>query len=76
MQDDILDETSSTDVLGKTQGKDKQTQKATYPALIGLKASQQLARDLYVDAMSNLSDFDERANHLRHIAEFTVSRHA
>jgi farnesyl diphosphate synthase len=76
VQDDILDETSSTDVLGKTQGKDKQTQKATYPALIGLKASQQLARDLYDDAMSNLSDFDERANHLRHIAEFTVSRHA
>ena len=73
VHDDILDETSSTDVLGKTQGKDKQTQKATYPALIGLKASQQLARDLYNDAISNLSDFDEQANHLRHIAEFTIS---
>jgi len=76
VQDDILDETSSTDVLGKTQGKDKQTLKATYPALIGLKASKQLANDLYEDAISNLSDFSERANHLRHIAEFTVSRHA
>ncbi|PCH85830.1 MAG: geranyl transferase [Piscirickettsiaceae bacterium] len=74
VQDDILDETSSTDVLGKTQGKDQQTNKATYPALLGLKSSKQLANDLYEDAIASLSQFDKRADYLRQIAEFTVSR--
>jgi farnesyl diphosphate synthase len=76
VQDDILDETSSTEMLGKTQGKDKQTSKATYPSLLGLKSSKLLTTDLYNDAISNLSHFDESADYLRHIAEFTVSRHA
>ncbi|PHS72645.1 MAG: geranyl transferase [Cycloclasticus sp.] len=76
VQDDILDETSSTAALGKTQGKDKHANKATYPALLGLKPSKQLTKDLYEDAISHLSHFGERADYLRQIAEFTVSRHA
>lgn len=74
VQDDILDETSTTEALGKTQGKDKQAAKSTYPALLGLKASKQLLEGLYLDATSSLSDFDERAVYLRDIAQFVISR--
>ncbi len=75
VQDDILDETSSTETLGKTQGKDKQAEKSTYPSLLGLKGSKQLANDLYDDAIASLSSFNEDAVYLREIALFTVSRH-
>jgi len=74
VQDDILDETSSTEALGKTQGKDRLAEKSTYPSLLGLKASQQLANDLYNDAINSLSSFDESADYLRQIALFTISR--
>lgn len=74
VQDDILDETSSTETLGKTQGKDQIANKSTYPSLIGLKASKELTQDLHDKAIENLSGFDKQANHLRDIAEFTVSR--
>jgi len=34
VKDDILDEESDTATLGKTQGKDKDNDKPTYPALL------------------------------------------
>lgn len=74
VQDDILDETSSTETLGKTQGKDQQANKSTYPSLLGLEASKKLTLRLHDDAISSLSEFDSNADYLRHIAEFTVSR--
>lgn len=37
IQDDILDETASTEALGKTAGKDKAANKATWPAVFGLE---------------------------------------
>jgi len=74
VQDDILDETSSTEVLGKTQGKDIQADKATYPALLGLKASKELAQELHDSAINCLTGFDHKAAYLRNIADFTISR--
>ncbi len=40
IQDDILDATSSTAVLGKQVGADEQQEKLTYPAVLGLDRSQ------------------------------------
>ena len=40
--DDILDITQSTEVLGKTAGKDLLSDKATYPSLLGLERSRQV----------------------------------
>jgi len=74
VQDDILDETSSTEALGKTQGKDQQANKSTYPSLLGLSASKEFAQRLHDDAISSLSIFDDRADYLRQIAHFTISR--
>ena len=44
IQDDILDIVGSTETLGKTAGADQVLAKLTYPALIGLEASKQLAQ--------------------------------
>ncbi len=43
--DDILNETSTPDQLGKAAGSDRDRGKATYPSLIGLAASRQAARE-------------------------------
>lgn len=74
VQDDILDESGSTELLGKTSGKDKLAGKPTYASLLGLKGAKQFASDLHDDAINSLSHFDQRADYLREIARFTVSR--
>lgn len=59
--DDILDITQPTEVLGKTAGKDLATQKTTYPSLLGLDKSREVAAGLISDAKAQLSSFDARA---------------
>src|SRR6185295_8627215 len=49
--DDILDVTSTSEQLGKTPGKDLAASKATYPAVIGLEASEARARELVDEAV-------------------------
>lgn len=74
VQDDILDVTSDTQTLGKQQGSDAEHDKPTYPALLGLNEAQAYAYALRDQALAALVDFDERADHLRHLAEYIVSR--
>ena len=74
--DDILDVTSSSEVLGKTAGKDEKVKKATYPALYGVEASKQKACELLVSALEDIRNFGERAEALRNLARFVVSRTA
>lgn len=52
--DDVLDITSSTEELGKTSGADVALGKSTYPALIGLENSKNLATKLYQVSMDCL----------------------
>lgn len=72
--DDVLDVTSSSEVLGKTAGKDEKVKKATYPALYGIEASKNKAKELADSAMDDIRDFGEKADFLRGIAAFVVSR--
>jgi len=74
VQDDILDIESTTEALGKSQGADVANNKATYPALLGVKAAKDMANDLLVQALKSLSDFDERADPLRWIANYIITR--
>ena len=50
IQDDVLDETASTEALGKTAGKDLAQQKSTYPALLGLGEARRQAAALFDQA--------------------------
>ena len=74
VQDDVLDVTATTDMLGKTAGKDQKLQKSTYPSLLGLAAAQQLATHLHQQALDSLSTWPDSADGLRQIASFLVAR--
>lgn len=72
--DDILDITASTEDLGKTAGKDEDTDKTTYPKLIGLEASKVEAERLVADAVLSLSSFGDKAKPLLAIADYIIQR--
>lgn len=72
--DDILDITSTTEILGKSAGKDVQAQKVTYPSLWGIEESQRKATQLVTDAKAELSVFGDKAEPLCSIADFITSR--
>jgi len=74
VKDDILDIEASTEILGKSQGSDMAQDKPTYPSLIGLKQAKQMAQDLLQDALDSLQDFDEKADPLRDMAKYIVTR--
>lgn len=72
--DDILDITQTSEKLGKTAGKDVKAQKATYPALVGLERSKQIAEQLTQKAFAALEPFGRRGTALRALAEFLLRR--
>ena len=72
--DDVLDITSDPETLGKSVGKDVAAQKATYPSLWGLEASQHKAQQLVDEAIAELTSFDQRAQPLRAIARYITAR--
>ncbi|KAK9865181.1 hypothetical protein WJX84_001481 [Apatococcus fuscideae] len=73
--DDILDCTSTSEVLGKTAGKDLATDKTTYPSLLGLERSKEVADELINAAHDALSSYDpHKAAPLRSLAEYIRSR--
>lgn len=72
--DDILDVTASTEALGKTAGKDEDTDKTTYPKLLGLEESKVEAKRLVDEAKASLAPFGDRATPLLAIADYIISR--
>lgn len=72
--DDILDVTQTSEKLGKSAGKDVAAQKATYPAVIGLKKSRAEARRLTRKAHSALSIFGSKGDALRALANYLLER--
>jgi farnesyl diphosphate synthase len=72
--DDVLDSEASTATLGKTAGKDAAQNKPTYVSLLGLDRARDLAAQLRQEALEALAGFDERAKHLRDLADFIVLR--
>lgn len=74
VQDDILDIESDTQTLGKMRGADLAAGKPTYPSIIGMPAAKEKLQMLYREAIRSLEEFDERADLLRDMAEYTVKR--
>lgn len=72
--DDVLDVTQTSEQLGKTAGKDTASEKATYPALFGIEASESKADSLVTEALAELDSFGERAQPLKELARFLVER--
>src|SRR5438105_5095710 len=73
--DDILDVTQTSEILGKSAGKDVAAKKATYPAVIGLEKSRAEARRLTRQAHDALSVFQEGdAEALHALANYLLER--
>jgi geranylgeranyl diphosphate synthase type II len=72
--DDILDVTASSEVLGKTAGKDLTADKTTYPKLLGLEESRQRAEALVAEAKAALAPWSDQAAPLLALADYITSR--
>jgi geranylgeranyl diphosphate synthase, type II len=72
--DDILDVTQTSEQLGKTAGKDTTAQKATYPAIVGLDRSREIAKRLTQRAFEALRPFRGKAGTLEMLAAFLLHR--
>jgi geranylgeranyl diphosphate synthase type II len=73
--DDILDVTQTSEILGKSAGKDVAAKKATYPAVIGLEKSRAEARRLTRQAHNALSVFPSgQAEPLHCLANYLLER--
>ena len=60
--------------LGKTAGKDVDSDKATWPAVYGLEKSQQDAERLITEAFAQLAPFGDKADALKSLASYLVER--
>jgi geranylgeranyl pyrophosphate synthase len=74
IQDDLLDVIGDASILGKATGADRERAKPTYPAVIGVAASQEQVRLLHSHALDALAPFGERAALLRSLADWLLSR--
>jgi len=72
--DDILNLEGDEDHMGKSTGTDQAKQKATYPALFGLRKSKQEARRLIIESQKELDMFGSSAYLLKMLAEFVNER--
>lgn len=72
--DDVLDIEGDTEEMGKTQGKDIELGKATYPSVIGMEEAKKEAHRLVATAIESLKIFGKEADPLRAIANYVTGR--
>ena len=74
IQDDVLDILSNEEVLGKRQNSDVEKGKPTYPSILGLDESIRVYRDLYKEAIEEISSLSVNAERLRKLTEKLMLR--
>ena len=74
IRDDVLDIEGNTEQLGKPQGSDSESNKSTYPELMGMDGAKEQALLLKDQAIKSLDDFAEKAQPLRDLANYIVAR--
>ena len=72
--DDLLDAEGTRTETGKGVQKDKGAGKATLVSVLGIERAKQQAKILAKQAVSHLEAFDRKADHLRALAEFVITR--
>ena len=72
--DDVLDEEGRGALTGKETQRDRVLHKATFPAVLGLPAAKQRARELRDQSLAALATLPESAEPLRTMARFVVDR--
>jgi farnesyl diphosphate synthase len=74
IKDDILDVTGDEKIIGKPINSDSKLKKASYPSIIGLKASQKRAEKLCNDALSTLTKLPYDTTNLILLSNYIVLR--
>jgi len=74
IEDDILDETSTDEVLGKPVGSDIEQHKLTYPAVHGMAAARTRVAQLTREAIASLDTLSHETGTLRTLAEYLMNR--
>ena len=74
IRDDILDVTSSLEVLGKPIGSDAQNDKATYVTYAGLDESQKAVERFTNEALSAFNEFDNKNVFLGELFIYLINR--
>ncbi len=72
--DDLLNVEGTAEQLGKAAGSDAARNKATYPALFGVEETRKKAQEAVAGARAALAVFDERADMLRELAQYILTR--
>ena len=74
IQDDILDITSSLEVLGKMTGSDEKNNKVTYVTLNGMEKSKEDVETLSKEALTLLNSFENKNEFLNQLIEELITR--
>ena len=74
IQDDILDVTSTTEVLGKPVGSDEKNNKLTFVTLHGLSESKAEVKRLSEEAIAILGSFENRSEFLEELVDSLITR--
>lgn len=74
VRDDILDVEASSQILGKTAGKDAAQSKSTYPALLGIDGAKARLDALAIQMHQLLEPFGARADPLAALGELAIKR--
>ena len=74
IEDDILDETSSDEILGKPVGSDLQQNKLTYPAVHGMQFAQNKVHELTTAAIQDLQSINRDTSTLSALAKHLMQR--
>ena len=76
IQDDIIDIESPSLISGKNQGSDLDQNKITYPSLVSLEEAKAKAYHLAEEAKEILVPLSKKADNLRFLADYIVSRNS
>ncbi|MGW7675466.1 (2E,6E)-farnesyl diphosphate synthase [Shewanella sp. S23-S33] len=74
VQDDILDIVATTEELGKPQGSDTESNKSTFPQLLGLQGAQDTAKQLIQEALSALAKLPYNSQLIADFARYIIER--
>lgn len=72
--DDILDIVGDESKLGKNVGSDIENNKSTYPSLLGLQKSKEIAENLIDEAKNSIKNLSNDAEFLDGLAEYIIAR--
>ncbi|GAA0229212.1 polyprenyl synthetase family protein [Metaclostridioides mangenotii] len=72
--DDILDIVGDEEKLGKKVNSDIENNKSTYPSLLGLEKSRDIATELISDAKNSIETTFESVDFLKGLADYIISR--